>query len=92
MVKKTSKKSLLDAYQFDKFKTGNVAKGRFGDKTALVLPLARLSKKVFAPNVAVGIAVGMIERSRRSGIYQAAIVAFIWNLISDASVVERLVW
>ncbi len=92
MFKKTSKKSLLDAYQIDKFKTGKVAKGRFGDKTALVLPLARRSKKVYASNVAGIIAAGMTERSRRSGIYPVATVAFIWNLRSDVFAAERLVW
>lgn len=89
MVKKTSKKSLLDAYQFDKFKTGKIAKGRFGDKAALVLPLARRSKKVYAPNAIVGIEAGMIGRSRPCGIYQVATAVFIWNLTSDASAAER---
>lgn len=92
MFKKTSKKSLLDAYQFEQFKTGKVAKGRFGDRTALVLPLTRRSKKAYAPSVAGGIAAGTIERSRRSVIYPVGTVAFIWNLKFDVFAVERLVW
>jgi hypothetical protein len=92
MVKKTSKKSLLDAYQFDNFRTDKVAKGRFGDKAALVLSLARRSKKVCAPNVASGTGVGTTARSRRSGICRAATAAFIWSSTSGAFAVERLAW
>jgi hypothetical protein len=79
MVKKASKKSLIDAYQFDNFKTCKAAKGRFGDKTALVLLLSRRSKKVYAPNVAFGTGAGTTERSRWSGICRAATGEFIWS-------------
>ena len=45
MIKWPSKKSLLDAYRCDGFKTEKIAKGKFGDQTALVLSLTRRSKK-----------------------------------------------
>ena len=79
MVKKSSKKSLLDAYQFDNFKTCKAAKGRFGDKAALVLSLSRRSKKVCAPNVTVGIEAGTIENSRWFAICRAATGGFTWS-------------
>jgi hypothetical protein len=80
MVKKASKKSLIDAYQFDNFKTGKTAKGRFGDKTSLVLSFSRRSKKVYARNVAFGTEAGTTESSRWSGICHAVTGEFIWNL------------
>jgi hypothetical protein len=89
MLKKTSKKSLLDAYQFDGFKTGKLAKGKFGDKTALVLSLSRRSKKVCAGNAAASIVVGTTGRSRRSVICRAVIAAFISSLKSDVSAAAR---
>ena len=52
MGKTSSKKSLLDAYQFDRFKTSAIARGRVGDKNARVLSLFRRSKKVSVINVA----------------------------------------
>ncbi len=92
MIKKTSKKSLLDAYRFDNFKTSKTVKGRFGDKAALVLSLARRSKKVSAPNAAGGIVVGTTESARQSGICHAATAAFIWSSTSDVFAVGRLDW
>ena len=64
MVTKASKKSLLDAYEFDGYKTGRFAKGKFGDKHALVLPLIRRSKKVSAHNVEDFIEADTIVRPR----------------------------
>lgn len=68
MQKKSSKKSLLDAYQFPGFRTSKAAKGMFGDKVALVLTLSRRSKKVDVPNAANFIGVGMIGRPGWFGI------------------------
>ncbi len=90
MNKTPSKKSLLDAYQFSGFKTGKSAKGKFGDKHALVLSLFRRSKKVCAPNVESFIAVGMIERSRRSAIFRAVTAAFTCNSRSDGFVAAKV--
>jgi hypothetical protein len=92
MVKKASKKSLIDAYRFDNFKTCKVAKGRFGDKTALVLSLSRRSKKVYAPSVVFGTEVGTTESSRWSGICRAATGEFIWNLRFGAFAAVGPVW
>ena len=92
MVKKISKKSLSDAYRFDNFKTGKLAKGKFGDQNSLVLSLSRRSKKVYAINAVAGTEAGMIERPKWSGIYRAVIDGFIWNLISGAFAVERPAW
>jgi hypothetical protein len=71
MQKRSSKKSLLDAYQFTGFKTSKAVKGMFGDKNALVLTLTRRSKKVFAPSVIDGIAGGMIGRQDWFAIFHA---------------------
>jgi hypothetical protein len=84
MVRKASKKSLIDAYQFDKFKTGKLVKGKFGDQNALVLSLSRRSKKVYALNAASGTEVGMTERPRWSEICHAVTGKFIWSLRSGA--------
>lgn len=92
MAKTAPKKSLLDAYRFDNFKTGKMAKGRFGDKTALVLSLSRRSKKVCVSNVALGTGVGTTGKSNRSEIYRAAIAAFTLSSRSGVFVVERPVW
>jgi hypothetical protein len=75
MQKKSSKKSLLDAYKFHGFRTSKAAKGMFGDKVALVLTLSRRSKKVGAPNVADFIGAGMIGRPGWFGIFHAVIGA-----------------
>jgi hypothetical protein len=45
MIKSSTKKSLLDAYQFEGFKTLKAAKGMVGDKNARVLLLSRRFKK-----------------------------------------------
>lgn len=88
MIKTASKKSLLDAYQFPGFKTHKAAKGKFGDKHALVLTLSRRSKKVCASAVN-GIEVGMIARPSWPAIYRAAIVGFIFSSRSDVFAVAR---
>jgi hypothetical protein len=62
MNKKSSKKSLFDAYQFPGFKTSKAAKGMFGDKSALVLTLSRRSKKVYASNAVNFIGAATIEK------------------------------
>jgi hypothetical protein len=80
MRKKPSTKSLLDAYQFSGFKTSKAAKGKFGDKNALVLSLARRSKKVSAPNAANPIGVGMTERPGWFAIFHVVIDACILRL------------
>jgi len=92
MIKKPSNKSLFDAYQFDKFKTGKLAKGRFGDKTALVLSLSRRSKKVYAGNVIAGTAVGMIENLRVHETFQVVTAVFMWSSRSDVFAAGSLAW
>ena len=92
MKKSSAKKSLLDAYQFDGFKTSPAAKGKLGDKNARVLSLFHRKKKVFVYSVASGTEVGTIGKSKWSETFHAGIDAFIWNLTSDVFSVERLVW
>jgi hypothetical protein len=79
MVTKASKKSLLDAYQFDGYKTGRFAKGKFGDKHALVLPLIRRSKKVSAHNAESFIAADTIARPRLFATCPVAPGEFTWS-------------
>jgi hypothetical protein len=86
---KTSKKSLLDAYQFDGFKTSSTAKGKLGDKNARVLSLSRRSKKVFAINAVNYIEAITTERPRSFEIFHVVIGAFIWSLRFDGSSVKR---
>lgn len=75
MRKKPSKKSLLDAYQFPGFKTSKSAKGKFGDKNALVLSLIRRSKKASAPSAENFIGAGMTARQGWFAISRAVIDA-----------------
>ena len=90
MIINASKKSLLDAYQFDKFRTGKLAKGKFGDKNALMLLLSRRSKKVCALNVAAGTAGGMIARLKSFEIYPAVTAVFILSSRLGVFVAGRL--
>jgi hypothetical protein len=76
MVKKAAKKSLLDAYQFDGFKTSSVVKGKFGDQNARVLSLSRRSKKVSALSAVSATDVITIAKLSSSGIFRVATGAF----------------
>ena len=80
MQKKTSKKSLLDAYQFSGFRTSKAAKGMFGDKSALVLSLSRRSKKVDAASAADFTEGGTIEKLDLFGTSGAATDAYTLRL------------
>ena len=80
MGKQAPKKSLLDAYQFDGFKTSAVAKGKFGDKKARVLSLCRHSKKVSAGNAAKRTEAITTARSNSFVIFRAVTAACIWSL------------
>jgi hypothetical protein len=51
MKKSRSRKSLLDGYRVPGFRTHSRIKGRFGDKSALVITLSRRQKKRYAANV-----------------------------------------
>lgn len=88
MGKTSSKKSLLDAYQFDGFKTSIVAKGRLGDKNARVLSLSRRSKKVSATNVANYIEAFTTARPRWFVISPAVTGEFTLSLRLDGYVVR----
>jgi hypothetical protein len=90
MIKSSAKKSLLDAYQFDGFKTSATAKGKLGDKNSRVLSLSRRSKKVAAIN-----AVNCIEGITIAGpslfaIFRAATVASTLSLRSVGFSVKKL--
>lgn len=80
MIKKSSKKSLLDAYQFPGFRTSKVVKGLFGDKNALVLTLSRRSKKVSVLNAQEFIEAGTTARPDWFAIFRVAIVAYTLRL------------
>jgi hypothetical protein len=90
MVTKASKKSLLDAYQFDGYKTGRFAKGKFGDKHALILPLKRRSKKVAAHSAEGFIEAGTIARPRLFATFPVAPGEFISNSKFGVSAAEIL--
>jgi len=80
MGKRAAKKSLLDAYQFERFKTSSVAKGKLGDKNARVLSLSRRSKKASVTNVASCTEAIMIVRSNSFVIFRAVTAAFTLSL------------
>jgi len=89
MIKSSSKKSLLDAYIFDGFKTSTSAKGKFGDKNARVLSLSRRSKKVSAGSAASFTEAIMIGQLRLFVIFPVAIVGFILSSKFGEFVVKR---
>lgn len=82
---KPSKKSLYDAYCFPGFTPSREVKGRFGDRTALVIRLNRRSKKRHAGRAARSGADGTIGGHGTSAISLAAIAAFISRWTSAAS-------
>jgi hypothetical protein len=91
MQKTRSRKSLLDAYRFNGFKTSSVVKGRVGDKKARVLTLnRRLKKRVFVINAANYIADITIERLKLFEICLVVIEEFIFNLKSVDCCVRKL--
>lgn len=90
MAKTSSKKSLLDAYQFHGYKTLAVAKGKLGDKNARVLSLSRRSKKVYATNVANCIGATMIARPRLCAIFHAVTAVYTLSLRSVGSFAKGL--
>lgn len=91
MGKTSSKKSLLDAYQFDRFKTSIVAKGKLGDKCARVLSLSRRSKKVSATNAASYIGAITTVRPRLFAISPAVTAEFTLSLRLGEFFVRKLV-
>ena len=83
------KKTLYDAYRFPGFTPGREVKGRFGDRTALVIRLTRRSKKrPVEPAAPCGTA-GTIAAAGTSGISPAAIDACTSKWTSVASIAER---
>ena len=76
MGKKAAKKSLLDAYQFNGFKTSSVVKGKFGDPNARVLSLSRRSKKVSALSAVSSTEVITIAKLSASAIFRVVTGAY----------------
>jgi hypothetical protein len=72
MVRTPRKKTLYDAYRFPGFTPGREVKGRFGDRTALVIPLTRRSKKRPAGRAAWFGTAGTIAAPDTSAISPAA--------------------
>jgi hypothetical protein len=90
MRKTSAKKSLLDAYQFDGFKTSSAVKGKLGDKNARVLSLSRRSKKVSAINAADCIAAITTVNPSSLATFRAVIDAFTLSLRSGGYSVKKL--
>lgn len=89
MARTLRKKTLYDAYRFPGFTPGREVKGRFGDRTALVIQLTRRSKKQRAGRVARFEAAGTIADGGTSAISPAAIDACTSKWTSVASIAER---
>lgn len=77
-MKKT--KRLLDEYRFPGFCPSSALKGKFGDNKAIIIPLNRVQKKLFAVVVALSAIVFMTRKKDWSGIYLVAMPEFFWNL------------
>lgn len=73
------KKTLYDAYRFPGFTPGRVVKGRFGDRTALVIRLTRRSKKRHAVSAGPSAAVGTISGLAGCGTFPAEIAGSTWS-------------
>lgn len=91
MARTLRKKTLYDAYRFPGFTPGREVKGRFGDRTALVIPLTRRSKKRRAGRAARFGTAGTIAASDTSAISPAAIGACTWKWTCGASTAGRAV-
>jgi len=76
MSTKLRKKTLYDAYRFPGFTPEREVKGRFGDRTALVIRLTRRSKKRHAGLAAPCVAAGTTGGLDISAISPAATAAF----------------
>ena len=88
MPKSSPKKTLYTAYRFPGFTAERGVKGRFGDRTALVLRLNRRSKKRHAGPAAPSEGVGTTVGRGTFATCPAGIAAFILSWMSDASSVE----
>jgi hypothetical protein len=76
MSTKLRKKTLYDAYRFPGFTPEREVKGRFGDRTALVIRLTRRSKKRHAGRAAPSGAAGTIVGLGTFAISPAATAVF----------------
>jgi hypothetical protein len=83
-MKKASRKKLEDCYRFPGFvPVRRGIKGKFQDPEAIVIPLRRRQKKLFAGYVELSTEVGMINASAIFGISLSVRSAFISKLRSD---------
>lgn len=83
-MKKTTRKKLEDCYRFPGFTPDRCGiKGKFKDPGAIVVPLRRRQKKLFAGNAELYTGVGMISVSVMSGISLSVKSGFISKLMSD---------
>jgi hypothetical protein len=85
MPKTCPKKTLYDAYRFAGTIPAREVGGVFGDRTALVIPLTRRSKKRYAGRVAPSVAAGTIGGLDTSGISPVATAVFTLRWTSAAS-------
>jgi hypothetical protein len=88
MSKSRPQKTLYAAYRFPGFTAERWVKGRFGDRTALVIRLNRRSKKLRAGPAAPSAGAGTTAGLATSAICRAAIAAFTLSWISAASSAE----
>jgi hypothetical protein len=90
MAARPRKKTLYDAYRFPGFTPGREVKGRFGDRTALVIPLTRRSKKRRVGCAAPCTAAGTIADGDTSAISRVAIGACTSKWTSAVSPAGRV--
>lgn len=80
MAKTSIKKSLLDAYKFDGFKTMTKIKEHKFIQDAFVLTLVRRQKKLFAEHVVKLITSDMIKKINLQEIFLLVIIRFSLSL------------
>jgi hypothetical protein len=85
MSKSIEKKSLLDAYRFKGFTTKSKIKNHSCGPNALVIPLTRRQKKLFAGTVVRSITRGMTIESSRPVTFPQVIIKYFLNLKSVES-------
>lgn len=91
MSTKLRKKTLYDAYRFPGFTPEREVKGRFGDRTALVIRRTRRKKKRHVGRAAPSGAAGMIGGLGISAICPAETAVFSSSWTSAASTVGSAV-
>lgn len=84
-------KSLLDGYRIPGFRTRARVKGRFGDRSALVVTLSRLQKKRRVVCVERCIARSMIAVLDRLGTSVPVADECIWNSMFDGWIAGHVV-